>query len=108
MHAAGTTFKFFTKFFIARITQVSDKTWHFYRLQINFVFNKLVKTIVDAATLTSFAAVIGWIVKKVVKESFTADPSTNVMNYAKFTTVMAGIIVFKQYLEDQKILPTLV
>jgi len=30
------------------------------------------------------------------------------MNYVKFTTVMAGSIVLKQYLEDQKILPTTV
>ena len=45
--------------------------------------NKLVKTIMDAATLTGLAAGIGWISKKVVKETFTNDPSSNVMNYAK-------------------------
>ena len=67
--------------------------------------NKLVKTIMDAATLTGIAAGIGWIGKKVVKENFTNDPSTNVMNYAKFTAVMAGSLVLKQYLQDQKILP---
>ena len=27
------------------------------------------------------------------------------MNYIKFTTVMAGSIALKQYLEDQNILP---
>ena len=68
--------------------------------------NKLVKTIMDAATLTGLAAGIGWLAKKVVKENFTSDPSSNVMNYAKFTAVMAGSIALKQYLEDQKILPT--
>jgi len=67
--------------------------------------NKLVKTIMDAATLTGLAAGIGWVAKKVVKENFTADPSSNVMNYAKFTAVMAGSIVLKNYLQDQKILP---
>ena len=67
--------------------------------------NKLVKTIMDAATLTGLAAGIGWIAKKVVKKKFTADPSNNVMNYAKFTAVMAGSIALKQYLQDQKILP---
>ena len=66
--------------------------------------NKLVKT----WTLTGLAAGIIWIVKKVVKEDFTADPSTNVMNHAQFISVMAGNIALKQYLEDQKILPTLV
>ena len=67
--------------------------------------NKLVKTIMEAATLTSLAAGIGWIAKKVVKENFTADPSSKVMNYAKFTAVMAGSVALKQYLQDQKILP---
>ena len=67
--------------------------------------NKLVKTIIDAATLIGIAAGIGWIGKKVVKENFTNDPSSNVMNYAKFTAVMAASLALKQYLEDQKILP---
>ena len=59
----------------------------------------------DAATLTGLVASIGWIAKKVVKENFTTDPSSNVMNYAKFTAVMAGSLALKQYLQDQKILP---
>ena len=59
----------------------------------------------DAATLTSLVASIGWIAKKVVKENFTTDPSSNVMNYAKFTAVMAGSLALKQYHQDQKILP---
>ena len=67
--------------------------------------NKLVKTIIDAATLTGFAAGIGWLAKKVVKENFTSDPNSSARNYAKFTAVMAGSIALKQYLEDQKILP---
>ena len=67
--------------------------------------NKLVKTVMDAANLTGLAAGIAWIEKKVVKEDFTADPSNNVMNYAKFTAVMAGSITLKKYLGDQKILP---
>ena len=64
--------------------------------------NKLVKTIMDAATITGLAAGIGWVAKKVVKENFTSDPSSSAMNYVKFTAVIA----LKQYLEDQKILPT--
>ena len=67
--------------------------------------NKLVKTILDAATLTGLVAGIGWVSKKVVKENLTSDPSSNVMNYAKFTAAMAGSIPLKKYLEDQKILP---
>ena len=59
----------------------------------------------DAATLTGLAAFIGWVSKKVVKENFTADPSSNVMNYAKFTAVMAGSIALKDYLTKEKILP---
>ena len=67
--------------------------------------NKLVKTILDAATLTGIVAGIGWVSKKVVKENLTSDPSSNVMNYGKFTAVMTGAIALKKYLEDQKILP---
>ena len=68
--------------------------------------NKLVKTIMDAAVLTGLVAGIGWVAKKVVKENFTSDRRSNVMNYAKFTAVMAGSIALKRYLEDQNILPT--
>ena len=67
--------------------------------------NKLLKTIMDAATLTDLAAGMGWAAKKVVKENFTSDPSSSAMNYVKFTVVVAGSIVLKKYLEDQKILP---
>ena len=67
--------------------------------------NKLVKTILDAATLTGIVAGIGWVSKKVVKENLTSDPSSDIMNYAKFTLVMRGAIAAKKYLEDQKILP---
>ena len=67
--------------------------------------NKLVKTIMDAAALTGLAAAIGWVSKKVMKETFTADPSSNVMNYAKFTAVMAGSVALNNYLTKEKILP---
>ena len=67
--------------------------------------NKLVKSILNAATITGLVAGIGWIVKNTTKENFTADPSTNVINYVKFTAVMAVGIALKKYLEDQKILP---
>ena len=67
--------------------------------------NKLVNTILDAATLTGIVAGIGWISKKAVKENLTPDPSINVMNYGKFTAVMAGSLALKKNLEDQKILP---
>ena len=67
--------------------------------------NKLVKTIMDAATLIGLVSGIGWLAKKVVKESFTSDPSSNVASHAKFTAAMAGSIALKNYLQDQKILP---
>ena len=43
--------------------------------------NKLVKAITDAATITVHAAGFGWLAKKTVKETFTADPSSSAMNY---------------------------
>ena len=59
----------------------------------------------DAATLTGLAAGIGWASKKVLKEELTANPATNVMNWVKFTAVMAGSLALKNYLEDKKIIP---
>ena len=67
--------------------------------------NKLVKSVLHAATITGLVAGIGWIGKKIIKENLTGDPSTSLMNYVKFTAVMAGSIALKKYLEDQKILP---
>ena len=67
--------------------------------------NKLVKTILDAATLTGIVAGIGWVSKKIMKENLTSDPSSNLMNYVKFTAVMSGAIALKKYLEDRDILP---
>ena len=67
--------------------------------------NKLVKTIIDGATLTGIVAGIGWVSKKVVKENLTSDPSSDIISYVKFTAVMTGAIALKKYLEDQKILP---
>ena len=66
--------------------------------------NKLVKSILDA-TITGLVAGIGLIAKKTIKENLTADPSSSLMNFVKFTAVMAGSIALKKYLEDQKILP---
>ena len=43
--------------------------------------------------------------KNVAKENFTSDPSSSAINYVKSIATMAGSIVLKQYLEDQKILP---
>ena len=59
---------------------------------------KLVKTILDAASLTGIVAGIGWVTKKVAKVNFTPDPSSNVMIYAEFNAVMAGSIALKKYL----------
>ena len=67
--------------------------------------NKLVKTILEGATLTGIVAGIGWATKKIMKENLTSDPSSNIMNYVKFTAVMSASIALKKYLEDQKILP---
>ena len=65
--------------------------------------NKLVKTVTDSAV--GLAAGVGYIVKKMLKENFLGDPSTSVMNYGKWTAILAGSMALKTYLEDQKILP---
>jgi len=68
--------------------------------------NKLVNILMDSTVLTVIVAGMGWLTKKVLKMSFTADPSNSFENFAKFTAVMAVSSAAKQYLEDQKILPT--
>ena len=40
-----------------------------------------------------------------LKENFLGDPSSSIMNYAKLTTVLAGSMALKTYLEDPKITP---
>ena len=58
--------------------------------------NKLVKSIMDAATITGLVAGIGFLGRKIIKEDLTKDPSANLMNYIKFTAVMAGSIALEK------------
>ena len=67
--------------------------------------NKLVKTVTDSAILVGLTAGVGYLTKKKLKENFLGDPSSSIMNYAKFTTVLVGSMALKKYLEDQKISP---
>ena len=67
--------------------------------------NKLVKMVTDSAVLVGLSAGVGYLAKKILKENFLGDPSSNVMNYAKFTGVLADSMALKTYLEDQQILP---
>ena len=63
------------------------------------------KTVEDAAILTSLVAGVGWVGKKVLKENLTGDPASSVMNYVKMAGVVAGSMVLKDYLEKEKIIP---
>ena len=67
--------------------------------------NKLVKTVTDSAVIIGLAAGVGYVAKKMMKESFLNDPSSNITNYAKWVVVLSGSMYLKTYLEDQKILP---
>ena len=67
--------------------------------------NKLIKMVTDSAVLVGLSAGVGYLAKKILNENFLGDPSSNVMNYAKFTGVLAGSMAMKTYLEDQKIIP---
>ena len=67
--------------------------------------NKLVKTVTDSAVLIGLTAGVGYLAKKMLKENFLGDPSSSIMNYAKFTAVLVGSMALKTYLEDQKIIP---
>ena len=67
----------------------------------------LMKTVEEAAIITSMVAGIGWIGKKIVKEDLTGNPASSVMNFVKMTAVIAGSLALKDYLEKEKILPTI-
>ena len=64
--------------------------------------NKLVKTLTNSATLTGLAAGIGWVAKKVIKEPMISDPSSNLMNYVKFTVVIAASIAVNSILKIKR------
>ena len=67
--------------------------------------NKLEKTVTDSAVLVGIATGVGYVSKKMLKENFLGDPSSNIMNYVKFTAVLAGSMALKTYLQDQIIIP---
>ena len=48
----------------------------------------------------------GILVKKILKENFLGDPSSSLGNYGKLTLVVAGSIAAKDYLQEQKIIPS--
>lgn len=47
----------------------------------------------------------GWIIKKVIKESVTSDPSSKMMRYVEFTVAVVASLTTEQQLEDNKIVP---
>ena len=55
--------------------------------------NKLVKTVTDSAVMVGLAAGVGYIAKEMLKENFLGDPSTSVMNYGKWTAILAGLLL---------------
>ena len=75
-------------------------------IKVKMSENKLVKTVTDATVLIGLSAGVGYIAKKAIKESFINDPSSSVINYVKWVTVLSGSMYLKEYLEKQKILPS--
>ena len=67
--------------------------------------SKIVKTVTEAAVLAGLSGGIGWIAKKILKETFTGDPSASFMNYGKWVAVLSGAIYLKDYLQDKKVIP---
>ena len=57
----------------------------------------LIVSLWASATLTGLAAGTVWVAKKVIKQPVTSDPSSNFMNYVKFTVVIAASIATKRY-----------
>ena len=68
--------------------------------------NKAVKIVMDSAVIVGLSAGIGYVAKKILKENFLGDPSSNLGNYGKLTLVVAASMATKEYLEKQKIIPS--
>ena len=68
--------------------------------------NKAVKIVMDSAVIVGLSAGIGYVAKKILKENFLGDPSSNLGNYGKLTLVVAASVAAKEYLEKQKIIPS--
>ena len=64
--------------------------------------NKLVKTVTDSAVMVGLAAGVGYIAKKMLKENFLGHPSTSVMNYGKWTAILAGSMALKLILRIRR------
>ena len=58
----------------------------------------------DASVLMGLASGVGYVGKKLLKESSLNDPSS-ITNYEKWVAVLAGSMALKDYQETQKILP---
>lgn len=67
--------------------------------------NKVVKTVTDSAVVVGLAAGVGYLGKKVLRESFLSDPSSSLINYGKWVVVLSSASYLKEYLTDQKIIP---
>ena len=67
--------------------------------------SNLIKIVTDSAVIVGLSAGVGFLAKKMMKESFLSDPSSNIMNYGKWVAVLSGATALKDYLEKQKILP---
>ena len=51
----------------------------------------------EASTLITIAAGIGFVGRKIIKEPVTLDPSNNIMNFGKWILVMTGSIYLREY-----------
>ena len=67
--------------------------------------SKIVDTVVEAATLVGISTAVGWVSRKILKDSFTSDPSSNFMNYGKWVVALSASIALRDYLQDKKVIP---
>lgn len=63
---------------------------------------ELFKTVTDSAVLVGLCAGVGYVGKKMQKENFLGNPSSNVINYVKFTAILAGSMALKHTLRIKR------
>ena len=52
--------------------------------------NKLIKMVTDSAVLVGLTAAVGYLAKKILKENFLGDPSSNVMKLCEIHRCSRG------------------
>ena len=61
--------------------------------------------IYNASVVVGLTSGYGYVIKKLAKQSFTPDPSTDLMNSIKFLLPVSAAFVTKRFLQEKGYIP---